>query len=166
MNSSESDLIYSAKVAYQAARFYRWRRFCTTFGLLYLGSLVICIGMMVFAYTYEGTNWFFGFMGTMLGFNLILQTATWFSLPKATAKVVSNLKSPNGHIALDDEGFTLSVGGNVVKILWSRFRYVWPRKDFIVLARPYFGMLHIPTEGMTANVRAEFERRGLGAVVA
>ena len=157
---AESDLNYSTDVAREAAHYFLRHRYLTKLGLLYLASVVICVAGMLLAYKFRGTDWFLGFIGTVIGFNIIYQFVMMYSLPRALSKAVSSFSTNRGHIATDDEGFTLSANGNVIKSKWSRFRYVWPREKFIVLGVSFSGgMLHIPTEGLTSNVMAEFEKR-------
>jgi len=115
---------------------------------------------MLLAYKFSGTDWFLGFIGTVIGFNIIYQSVMMYSLPRALSKAVSSFTTNRGHIATDDEGFTLSANGNVIKSKWSRFRYVWPREKFIVLGVSFVGgMLHIPTAGLASNAIAKCEKR-------
>jgi hypothetical protein len=160
----ESVLNFSVDTAREAARFFRWRRYLTKFGLFTLVSIVSGIASTLVLYRFVGGHWFVGFMGAAVVFTVGYQATSFFLLPRMLAGAVASLKSKEGHISTDDDGFTLSVDGNVVKMSWSRFRYVWVTERFVVLATTIFGMLHLPTIGMGAAVRAEFEKHASTAV--
>jgi hypothetical protein len=114
---------------------------------------------MIFVYRLDGPNWFVGFMGTVIGFNLILAITAFYALPRALSQAIKALSSPIGRITTTSEGITLALGGNVSVLPWARFRYIWPQERFILLGFSMFRMLHLPTDEMTAEVRAEFATR-------
>ena len=155
---AECVLKYSAATAHEAARFFCWRRYFTRFGLWYLGSIVVFIGALIGAYKMFGPDWRVGVIGTILWMNVILQVTSFFALPRAMSRAIAKLDSRDGLVSTHEDGFSLSLGGNVVKIRWSRICYGWSRINFIVLGFSYFSMIHLPTAGMTADVRAAFEK--------
>jgi hypothetical protein len=163
-SETESNLTFSPVTAREAAQFFCLRRYLTKFGLLLVGAIFICIGMMAVTYTYMGANWFFGFVATLVGMNVLLHTSSYFMLPRIAANSVASLKSPVGHLVMGGESFTLSIDGNVTTIPWSRIRYVWLRERFVVLGLSLFSMLHLPTQGLSTNAREELEKRSSKAI--
>jgi hypothetical protein len=154
----ESVVTYSSDVAREAAHFFLWRRYTTKLGLATLGALVICVAAAFVSYKFGGTDWFFGFVCTILGLNAIMLATAHAVLPRAMAKAVSKLKAVQAKVGTNSEGFSLSLAGNTVRQDWSRVRYVWVTDRFVVLGNSFFRVLHIPTEGMTSEVRAAFAR--------
>jgi hypothetical protein len=153
---------YSAETARAAARAFLWRRYLTKFGLFFLGALVIWTAALIFFYHVSGPDWFVGFIGTVLGFNLLLQVVLFSALPRAMAKAVTALPSPHtGRVTTTNDGITIALGGNVSVFPWSRLKYIWPQDQFILLGFRFSmsRVLHVPTDGMTADVRAEFASR-------
>ena len=159
---AECVVTYSAETARAAARAFLWRRYLTKLGLFFLGAIVIWVAMLVFMYDLNGADWFVGVAGTVLGFNLILQVTAFAALPRAMANAVSALPPPRtGGVNTTADGVTLGVGRNVTFLPWSRLRYIWPEDQFILLGFRFsmFRLLHVPTAGMTPEVRAEFTSR-------
>ena len=152
-------MTYSVDTALEAARFFRWHRYLTKFGLFTLVSIVSGIGSTLVLYRFVGGHWFVGFMGAVVLYTVGYEATRFFLLPRRLARAVASLKSNGAHISTDDDGLTVTIDGNVAKYSWSEFRYVWVTEDFIVLGGTFFGMLHFPTNGMAAEARADFERR-------
>jgi hypothetical protein len=153
---------YSVETARAAARAFLWRRYFTKLGLSFLGATVIWTAALIFFYHLNGADWSVGFIGTVLGFSLLLEVTSLSALPHAMAKAVMALPSPRtGRITTTNDGITVALGGNVSVFPWSRFSSIWPQEQFILL-RFRFSMLrvlHVPTDGMSADVRAEFTSR-------
>ncbi len=147
---------YSKDVARAAAHFFLWRRYLTKLGVATLGSLAIGIVALVFSYRFGGTDWFFGFICTILGMNVIMLITAHAALPHAMAKAISNLSDPHAKVGTNSEGFSVALAGNTVRQDWSRVRYLWVTDRFVVLGNSFFRLLHIPTSGMTTEVRAAF----------
>lgn len=156
---AESNLIFSAEAARDAARYFLLRRYRTKLGLMFIGSIVLfAIAIPLWGH-YFGANWFVGFLGTVLGMNLIIHATAFYSMPRALAKRVTSFKSLVGHVTTSEDGITLSVDGNVAKLAWSRIRYIWCQSDFIILGLSLFQMIHLPTRELSDGVQEELERR-------
>ena len=158
---AECVLNYSEATAREAARFFCWRRYLTKRGISYLGAIVVLIGALIYAYQLFGPDWRVGFIGTLLGLTVVVQVTSFFALPRAMSRRIASLGSHEGRLTTRDDGFSLSLGGNVSNIPWSEIRYLWSRENFIVLEFSLFSMLYLPTDGMSADVRADLERRAL-----
>jgi hypothetical protein len=154
----ECVVTYSSDVAREAARFFLWRRYLTKLGLATLVSLLICIAALLLDYRFRGTDWFFGFMGTIIGLNVSLLVTAHAVLPRAMARAISKLKSAQAKVGTNTEGFSLSMAGNTSQQDWSRVRYLWMTERFVVLGYSFFRLLHIPTEGMSSEVHVAFSR--------
>jgi hypothetical protein len=151
---------YSPEVAADAARAFFWRKFRTKVGALYLSSFVLIPAIMFMYAHYVGFDWFIGVFGTILFFNLVIQAAYYFALPKALAKLATTLARDGVVIDATADGLKVSSGQNVNSFPWDVFKHVWIYDRFLILV---IGIplanrfLHIPLEGMTAEVRAAFE---------
>ena len=153
---------YSVETARAAARAFLWRRYLTKQGLLFLGALVLLTAQLILFYHWRGADWFVGFLGTLIGFNVLLHVTSFSALPRAMAKAVTALAPPRtGGVATRSDGITLALGGNVSVLPWPRLKYIWPQDQFILLGFRFsmFRVLHVPTDGMTAEVHAEFLSR-------
>lgn len=159
---AECVVTYSAETGRAAACAFLWRRYFTKLGLFFLGGNVIWVVMLIFMYDLNGADWFVGVAVAVLGFNLILHVTTFAALPRAVANAVTALPPPRtGKVSTASDGITLGFGRNVTFLPWSRLRYIWPEDQFILLGFRFsmFRLLHVPTAGMTPEVRAEFTSR-------
>jgi hypothetical protein len=147
---------YSPRVAYEAGQFFVRRRYLTKFGLLTIGSLLILVATLFAAYRFTGTDWFFGFVGTVLGLNAIMLSTSHFAMPRALRKAAEKLEFTQSEIVTDSEGFSVALAGSTMRLKWSRVRYLWTTQRFVILGFSFFRMLYVPTEGMTSEVQAAF----------
>jgi hypothetical protein len=150
---------YSAETARAAARAFLWRRYLTKQGLFFLGALILLTAQLILFYHWSGADWFVGVLGTIIGFNLLVHVTSFSALPRAMAKAVMALPPPRtGGVSTRGDGITLALGGNVSVLPWTRLRYIWPQEKFILLGFRFsmFRVVHVPTDGMTPEVRAEF----------
>ena len=150
-------ITYSPAVALEAGQFFVRRRFLTKFGFLTIGSLIITAAMLFAAYKFTGTNWFFGFVATILAANLIMLSTSHFAIPRALKKAAERLVSTQAEVNTDSDGFSLALAGNVMLIKWPRVRYLWVTQRFVILGFSFFRMLYLPREGMTTDVHAAFD---------
>jgi hypothetical protein len=157
---------YSPDIARRAYRTFFWRKFSTPLGILYLLSLPICLASLTFVYLYMGTNWVFGALAVVFVGNLYIQILSYFAVPRAIARVAIKFNTATIETAID--GFRLSAGQYVSFLEWTRFKYVWPYQDFMVLVpKPalLFRFGYVPALGMSDEVRRDFEAAGRGGDV-
>jgi hypothetical protein len=151
---------YSPEVAANAARAFFWRKFRTKVGALYLSSFVLIPAVMFMYAHYVGVDWIIGVLGTILFFNLVIQAAYYFALPKALAKLARTLARDGVVIDATADGLKASSGQNVNSFPWDVFKHIWTYDSFVILVigEPLANkFLHIPIDGMTADVRAAIE---------
>ena len=156
---ADSDLSFSSGVAHQAARYFYSRRYLTKFGVLQIASTAVMIVFALVIYRYMGANWLFGVLMALPLLNATTQITMIVCAPKIHAKLIAAYQSRIGHVSTSDQSFTIAVDGNVMNVAWTRIRYLWPQRDFIVLGLSFFTMVHLPTEGMSPDVRTDFEKR-------
>jgi hypothetical protein len=148
---------FSPGVAADATRFLLRRRYLTNTGIAHLVGLVLLTAVGIFWYKFREADWFLGFLGTLVGLNLILIGVAHAVLPGAFAKAQVAEPSPVAALSTGPDGFTYERGSNRTHVAWSRVKYLWPQESFIVLGQTFFVPLHLPTAGMTPEVRADFE---------
>jgi hypothetical protein len=127
--------------------------------MAHLGSFVLLTGVGIFWYKYRGADWFIGFLSTLIGFNLIGIIVAHAVLPRAVAKAQAAQSSSVAELSTGSDGFTYELGSNRTHIDWSAVKYLWLQESFIVFGLTYFVPLHLPTDGMTPEVRADFEAK-------
>lgn len=150
---------YSPEVAERAARQFFWRKWRTPFGMLFFSSLIIVGAALIAWVCWVGPDWFAGMLGTLLVANLIIQWGWYSRFPKALARSVTERKA--AELETTNEGMRLSFGQNTNFTPWSKFFTIWIYDEFILLrlGKSQLGSLfiHIPTRGMTPEVRSAFE---------
>ena len=161
------NVTYSESVTRRAVHTFFWRRFKTPLGALYLGSFPILLGAIGFAYSIDGPNWFVGAMGFLLVMNLIIQVTSYFALPKAFVKRISDPTRRNAEIETSAEGVRVTNGPNALLLPWKMFKYIWVYDQYVILAvrPPMLTFVTIPTEGMTSDVRRDFEEAGVRPII-
>lgn len=107
----------------------------------------------------DGPNWFVGAMGFLIVMNLIIQGTPYFALPKAFAKRISDPAKRNAEIETSTEDVRVTNGPNAALLPWKRFKYIWMYDQYIILAirPPMQQFVILPTDGMTSDVRRDFE---------
>ncbi len=161
-------LTYAPEVARRAARTYFWRKFKTPFGALYLASIPLMIGAIAFIYYMQGPNWFVGAFGLFLFFNLLMQWAYYFTLPKALAKRLVDPATRTAEVTTSPEGVRIVIGPNASLLTGARFKRIWLYDDFVILAvnSPLqMGFTYLPTAGMTPEVRRDLEAASQGKAI-
>ena len=160
------NVTYSEGVVRRAVRTFFWRRFKTPLGVLYLGSFPILLGAIGFAYSIDGPNWFVGAVGLLLVLNIIIQATPYFVLPKAFAKRIADPAKRSAEVETSTEGVRVTNGPNAALLPWKRFKYIWVYDQYIILAvrPPMLMFVIIPTEGMTSDVRRDFEEAGVRSI--
>src|SRR5262249_36963543 len=103
---------YTPDVARRAARTYFWRKFKTPFGASYFLSVPVMIGAVAFIYYVQGANWFVGAFGLLIFFNLLMQWAYYFSLPKALARRLADPANRTAEVRTSAEGVRIAIGPN------------------------------------------------------
>jgi len=147
-------------------RYFLLRRYQTKSGrYIFVWPVVVLAIVTLLAYLYAGTDSPTEVLGILLGLNLLFQALTFLSMPFSLARSIGKLRSPIAHVTLAEDKLTVSFGGDVSNIPWSRIRHIWVQEDFAVLALSLLIMFHLPTKGMSPDVREELQRRAaaLGA---
>jgi hypothetical protein len=160
---------YSADVAVRAIRTYFWRKFRTPFGAFYLGSYPLIIGMIAFTYYMQGANWFVGAFGSLVFFNLLMQWSNWFTLPRAIAKRLTDPANRTAEVTTSAEGIRIAIGQAASFVKWAMIKYIWFYDDFVILAlKPPLLMrsIHLPTAGMTPELRRDLAAASQGEAIA
>jgi hypothetical protein len=160
-------ITYSPDVAVQAARAFFWRKFRTKFGAVYLASFVLIAGFMMVYAQYFGFDWLVGMLGTILAFNVILQLASYFAVPRAMARLASDRARDGADVEATAEWLKVASGQRINTFPWSTFKHVWVYDDFmlLVLGEPLANrFFHVPTAGMSNEIRSEFEAAAARAV--
>ena len=153
-------ITYSPDVAVEAARAFFWRKFRTKFGALYLASIVLIPGFMIAYAHYVGFDWLVGMLGTILAFNVILQLASYFAVPRALARLALVRARERADIEATAEWLKVASGQSINTFPWSTFKHVWVYDDFmlLVLGEPLANrFVHVPTAGMSNEVPSEFK---------
>lgn len=125
--------------------------------MLFFSSLIIVV--LIAWVCWVGPDWATGMLGTPLVANLIIQWGWYSRFPKALARSVTERKATE--LETTNEGMRLSSGQNTTFTPWSKFSAIWIYDEFILLrlGKSQLGSLfvHIPTRGMTPEVRSAFE---------
>jgi hypothetical protein len=158
---STCNVTYTPEVIRDGTRTFYWRRFKTPGGILYLLSIPVLITAICFIYLFDGANWFVGAFGLLLVMNLIVQGTTYFSLPRVLASRFSDPSRRTIAIETLPDGFRSHGDRSVTFFPWSNLRYIWLYGEFILLVPPHPALraafVLVPTEGMTPEVRHDFE---------
>ena len=151
----------SPAVALRAGRAFFFRKLRTKFGLIALGATVIDIAVLIGVLTWIGTdNMLVGMLVTILMLMAVIQSASFFTVPRTLARVAGRAPQNTSEIEVTEEGLTVRSGKNTNFLPWKVFSSVWIYDDFIVLPIGEFVLnrfLWVPTAGMPADVRAAFK---------
>jgi hypothetical protein len=157
---AESDLVFTEETGRRAMRYFLLRRYRS-----FVWPVTVLATITLISYLYVGKVSPTDVLGIVLALNLVFPAIAFYSMPRSLGRIIGKLRSPLAHVTLTEDKLTLSFGGDISTIPWSRIRHIWLQEDFAVLHLSLLLMVHLPTEGMSADVRKELQRRAtaLGA---
>jgi hypothetical protein len=102
-------------------------------------------------------NMLVGMLATVLTSMAVIQSASFFTIPRTLARVAGRATQSTSEIEVTEEGLTVRSGKSTNVLPWKVFSSVWIYDDFIVLPIGKFALnrfVWVPSAGMTADVRA------------